>query len=112
MESFFKDFFNFLNKRNVINTGIGIIVGTQIRSITDVVVRNLINPIVNKSLPRNMELEKIEITIFDIKFKIGQILNKLLEFFIIMFIIYNIFQLQKKIEASNSIWNMFGLFNN
>lgn len=110
MKEFIKDFFNFLNKKNVITTGIGIVVGTQIRNITDVFVKNLINPIVNNSLPKNIELEKIEYEVFNIKFKIGEIINKILEFFIIMFLIYNIFILQKKIEKSKSLWNLFGLF--
>lgn len=107
---YFKEFFDFLNKRNVINTGIGIVVGTQVRTITDVIVRNLINPIVNKSLPKNIELEKIEVNLLGIKFKIGEIINKLLEFFIIMFLIYQIYRIHKEIEASKTLWNLFGLF--
>jgi large-conductance mechanosensitive channel len=107
---YFKDFINFLNKKNIINTGIGIVVGTQVRSITDVIVRNLINPIVNKSLPKHIELEKIEVYLLGIKFKIGEIINKLLEFFIIMFLIYQIYRIHKEIEASKTIWNLFGLF--
>jgi large-conductance mechanosensitive channel len=107
---YFKDFINFLNKRNIINTGVGIVVGTQVRTITDVIVRNLINPIVNKSLPKNIELEKVEVNFLGIKFKIGEIINKLLEFFLIMFLIYQIYRIHKEIEASKSIWNLFGLF--
>ena len=107
---YFKDFISFLNKRNIINTGIGIVVGTQVRTITDVIVRNLINPIVNKSLPKNIELEKVEVELIGIKFKIGEIINKLLEFFIIMFLIYQVYRIHKEIEASKTIWNLFGLF--
>jgi large-conductance mechanosensitive channel len=107
---YFKDFINFLNKKNIINTGIGIVVGTQVRTITDVIVRNLINPIVNKSLPKNIELEKVEVELFKIKFKIGEIINKLLEFFIIMFLMYQVYRIHKEIEASKTIWNLFGLF--
>jgi large-conductance mechanosensitive channel len=110
MALYFKEFFDFLNKRNVINTGIGIVVGTQVRTITDVIVRNFINPIVNKSLPKNIELEKIEVNLLGIKFKIGEIINKLLEFFIIMFLIYQIYRIHKEIEASKTLWNLFGLF--
>jgi large-conductance mechanosensitive channel len=110
MMLYFKDFINFLNKRNIINTGVGIVVGTQVRTITDVIVRNLINPIVNKSLPKNIELEKVEVNFLGIKFKIGEIINKLLEFFLIMFLIYQIYRIHKEIEASKSIWNLFGIF--
>jgi large conductance mechanosensitive channel len=110
MTDFFQDFINFLSKRNVINTGIGLIIGNQIRIITEIFVKNVINPIVNNSLPKNVKLEKIELKIFNINFKIGEIINKILEFLIIMFIIYNIFQLQKTLENSKSIWNLFGIF--
>jgi large-conductance mechanosensitive channel len=110
MMLYFKEFFDFLNKRNIINTGIGIVVGTQVRTITDIIVRNLINPIVNKSLPKNIELEKIDVNLLGIKFKIGEIINKLLEFFLIMFLIYQIYRIHKEIEASKTIWNLFGLF--
>ncbi|ULY68500.1 hypothetical protein [Chlorella virus XW01] len=111
MVLYFKDFIDFLNKRNIINTGVGIVVGTQVRTITDVIVRNVINPIVNKTLPTNIELDKIELEVLTIKFKVGEIINKLLEFFLIMYLIYQIYRIHKEIEASKSLWNLFGMFN-
>jgi large-conductance mechanosensitive channel len=104
------DFFEFLNKKNIVNTGIGIVVGTQVRNITDTVSRNIIFPIVEKSLPKDAKLKEAQIELIGIKFKIGELIIKIIESLLILFLIYVIFKINKKIEASKGLFNLFGLF--
>ena len=88
--------FKFIVSRNVLTTAIGIMMATQISSLTTVVSEAIITPILNTILGNKVkDLEKYEITIFSIKFKIGLLISKLISFFLIVFVIYNIWKLSE-----------------
>jgi large conductance mechanosensitive channel len=94
--------FKFIVSRNVLTTAIGIMMATQISALTTVVSEAIITPILNAILGTKVkDLEKYEITIFSIKFKLGLLISKLISFFLIVFVIYNIWKLsQLKINFS------------
>ena len=88
--------FKFIVSRNVLTTAIGIMMATQISSLTTVVSEAIITPILNTILGNKVkDLEKYEITIFSIKLKIGLLISKLISFFLIVFVIYNIWKLSE-----------------
>ena len=88
--------FKFIVSRNVLTTAIGIMMATQISALTTVVSEAIITPILNAILGTKVkDLEKYEITIFSIKFKIGLLISKLISFFLIVFVIYNIWKLSE-----------------
>ena len=88
--------FKFIVSRNVLTTAIGIMMATQISALTTVVSEAIITPILNGILGTKVkDLEKYEITIFSIKFKIGLLISKLISFFLIVFVIYNIWKLSE-----------------
>jgi large-conductance mechanosensitive channel len=86
----------FMVSRNVLTTAIGIMMATQISGLTIVVSEAIITPILNAILGTKVkDLEKYEITIFSIKFKLGLLISKLISFFLIVFVIYNIWKLSE-----------------
>jgi large-conductance mechanosensitive channel len=88
--------FKFIISRNVLTTAIGIMMATQISSLTTVLSEAIITPILNTILGNKVkDLEKYELTIFSIKFKIGLLISKLISFFLIVFVIYNIWKLSE-----------------
>ena len=69
---------------------------TQISALTTVVSEAIITPILNGILGTKVkDLEKYEITIFSIKLKVGLLISKLISFFLIVFVIYNIWKLSE-----------------
>ena len=88
--------FKFIVSRNVLTTAIGIMMATQISALTTVVSEAIITPILNAILGTKVkDLEKYEITIFSIKLKVGLLISKLISFFLIVFVIYNIWKLSE-----------------
>jgi large-conductance mechanosensitive channel len=88
--------FKFIVSRNVLTTAIGIMMATQISALTTVVSEAIITPILNGILGTKVkDLEKYEITIFSIKLKVGLLISKLISFFLIVFVIYNIWKLSE-----------------
>jgi large-conductance mechanosensitive channel len=88
--------FKFIVSRNVLTTAIGIMMATQISALTTVVSEAIITPILNGILgTKVIDLEKYEITIFSIKLKVGLLISKLISFFLIVFVIYNIWKLSE-----------------
>jgi large conductance mechanosensitive channel len=88
--------FKFIVSRNVLTTAIGIMMATQISALTTVVSEAIITPILNAILGTKVkDLEKYEIIIFSIKFKVGLLISKLISFFLIVFVIYNIWKLSE-----------------
>ena len=89
-------FLKFLFDRNIIQTGIGIIIASQVGKITNVIVDALINPVVKRlSVGTIDDINEWEINIFDIKIKIGLILSTIINFLLITFIVYYIWKLSQ-----------------
>lgn len=87
-------FLKFLFDRNIIQTGVGIIIATQISKLTNVVVDAFINPIVRRlSVGTIDDINNWEISMFDIKIKIGLILSTIINFLLIAIVVYYIWKL-------------------
>jgi large conductance mechanosensitive channel len=89
-------FLKFLFDKSIIQTGIGIIIATQISKITDIFVSTIINPIVNKmTMGAVNDVNKWEVTFFDINIKIGVIVSAIINFLSVAFIVYYIWKLSE-----------------
>ena len=89
-------FITFLLDKNIVQTGIGIIIATQISKLTNIFVDTIINPIVNKiTLGTVDDINQWEINLFDINIKIGIIISSIINFLLIALIIYNVWKLSQ-----------------
>lgn len=85
-------FFQFMFEKNIIITAIGFIVSTQISRLITSFIEIFVDPVVKRLTAGTVEsLQDLEITIFDVKLKIGLFLNTLFNFSITFFIIYQIY---------------------
>ncbi len=79
-------------EKNIIITAIGFIVSTQISKLITSFIEIFVDPVVKRLTVGTVEsLKDLEITIFDVKLKIGLFLNTLFNFSITFFIIYQIY---------------------
>jgi large-conductance mechanosensitive channel len=89
-------FLKFLFDKNIIQSSIGIIIASQIAKLTNLFVDTVFNPIVNRITGGTIKkYEDLTITIFDINIKIGLIMSTVINFLLIVFIIYNIWKISQ-----------------
>jgi large-conductance mechanosensitive channel len=89
-------FLNFLFNKNIIQTSIGIIVASQIGRLTNLFVDTILNPVVDRITGGSIKKhEDLTITLLDVKIKIGLIISTLINFLLIIFIVYNIWKISQ-----------------
>ena len=85
-------FFQFMFEKNIIMTAIAFIVSTQVSKLITSFIEIFVDPIIKRlSVGKVESLKDFEITIYDVKIKIGLFLNTLFAFSITFFIIYQIY---------------------
>lgn len=90
------DFIKFLFDKNIIQTGIGIIIATQISKLTNLVSEVLINPIVNRITAGTVkDINEWKITFFDIEIKIGLLISSIINFVFVVVIVFYIWKISK-----------------
>ena len=94
-------FLKFLFDRNIIQTGIGIMIAVNVNKITNVMVDAMINPIIKRlSFGAIDEITNWELELFDIKIKIGLIISTILNFLSITVFVYFIWKLSQNINTN------------
>jgi len=89
-------FLNFLFNKNIIQTSIGIIVASQIGRLTNLFVDTILNPVVDRITGGSIKKhEDLTITLLDVKIKIGLIISTIINFLLIIFIVYNIWKISQ-----------------
>jgi large-conductance mechanosensitive channel len=87
-------FFNFLFKHDIVNIGIGLILASQLGNIVKIISEELVAPIINKiTVSQTKKLEDYKITVLGMEFKIGNILIVIINFMLMLLIIYYIYKL-------------------
>lgn len=101
IQSQLNDFITFLVERKIIEMSIGFILATQINKITTIIMELFINPIINRlSFGKTKKLRDLELDLFEMNFKIGIILENIINLFIILIIIFYIWKLTKNTDLS------------
>ncbi|HSX33007.1 MAG TPA: MscL family protein [Candidatus Saccharimonadales bacterium] len=92
-------FTDFLREQSVIGIGIGLVLGTQLKTVVDSITQGLINPLTSLFLPGEKTLTEQSWTINAIgrttTVNWGSIVYQLFDFVLVAFIIYAIFKLLK-----------------
>jgi large conductance mechanosensitive channel len=111
----FADFMTFLLERNIFQTGVAFVIAAQVNKFMLDIMNSLISPIVSKALDVNSKskLENKTLRLFGIEFKIGILIMSIINFLVIMLLIFYIFKLS---NSGKSIMQQFtgkikGLFN-
>ena len=93
------NFIDFFKEKNIIQLGFAFIVSTNISSVTNSFVDNIIMPVLQKILSLTYitedELKTKTVDIFGIKFGIGQFLSSVIKFILLMYVLYIIYKFTK-----------------
>ncbi|MDO1604614.1 large conductance mechanosensitive channel protein MscL [Lactobacillus sp. YT155] len=98
MKGFLNEFKEFISKGSVVDLAVGVIVGGVFKDLTSSLVTNLINPLIGIFLGQ-VDLSSIVWKIGDANFKIGAFINSIIEFLIIMFVIFLIVKAINKMRS-------------
>jgi len=104
----FIDFFKFLNERNVLTTGIGLVIALQVNSLFANILDDLIKPVATNVVSEDINKHYIEF--YGIRFKVGHLSMSIINFIITMILIFYLYKVSKK--APSFIENMYGSITN
>ena len=94
-------FFQFLFERNIIITAIGFIVSTQISKLITSFVEIIIDPIIKRISAGTVDhLKDLEVSVYDVNFKIGLFLDTLLNFSVTFYVVYQLYSLSKSQDST------------
>lgn len=100
MSGIYRDFKDFLADNNILVTIIATLLSTNITTISKSLMNNIIIPLINIDLnndgvPDRQNLQQLVININGAKIKIGEFILTIIEFFLILIIIFTINKLSK-----------------
>lgn len=101
MKNFIKEFKEFINRGNVLDMAIGVIIGAAFKDIVNSLVENIINPIIGIFGGRNFD--QYELVLFgDATLKYGAFITTVINFLIMALVIFMIVKtmnsISKKLE--------------
>ena len=86
MKKFFGEFKSFVQKGNVLNLAVGVIIGAAFQGIVTSLTDNIISPILG--VFAGMNLDSLELNILGVKFRYGAFITSIINFFIMAFIVF------------------------
>jgi large conductance mechanosensitive channel len=97
MKGFFKEFRDFIQRGNVIDMAVGIIIGAAFKDIVDSLVDNILSPILGLFLRDDFNALAFEI--FDVKIGYGAFIMAIINFLIMAFILFLIVKAFNKVAS-------------
>lgn len=98
MKKFLNEFKEFVSKGSVVDMAVGVIVGGAFSTLTGSLVKNLINPLIGLFIGK-IDLSDMIVKVGNTNFKFGVFINSLIEFLIIMFVIFLIVKSINKMRS-------------
>ena len=96
-----KEFWQFLQKQNILSLAIAVVIGSAAKELVTSIVNNLIMPVIGIFTPSG-SWRQITITILNSDFGIGSFLGSCLDFFIIALVVFIIAQKVLKLDKDSS----------
>jgi len=87
MKNITDDFVTFMKEYGVIGLAIGVVIGNATKDLVNSVVKGLIMPLVGIFLPGG-NWQEATVQIFTAEIRVGELLNAVLDFVIIAFLVY------------------------
>lgn len=95
MKKFFSEFKEFINRGNVVDMAVGIMIGAAFKAIVDSLVNDMISPILGLFI--RSDFNDLAFSLFGVNIRIGAFIMAILNFIIIAFILFVI------VKAINSL---------
>lgn len=96
MKKFLAEFKEFINRGNVVDMAVGIMIGAAFKAIVDSLVNDIISPLIG--LLFKQDFSTLSITVWNVNLKYGAFIMAILNFVIIAFILFMIIKLMNMLR--------------
>lgn len=96
MKKFMAEFKEFINRGNVVDMAVGIMIGAAFKAIVDSLVNDIISPIIG--LLFKQDFSGLSIHVWDVELKYGAFIMAVLNFLIIAFVLFLIIKLMNSLR--------------
>lgn len=96
MKKVIQEFKEFINRGNVVDMAVGIMIGAAFKAIVDSLVNDIISPLIG--LVVREDFSALAVTLFGVDFKYGAFIMALLNFFIIAVVLFSIIKLMNTLH--------------
>lgn len=97
MKKIIGEFRDFINRGNVVDMAVGIMIGAAFKAIVDALVNNIISPLIGIIFSR--DFSDLAFTINDVTFQYGAFIMAILNFFIIAVVLFAIIKLMNVLHS-------------
>lgn len=98
----FKEFKKFIERGNVIDMAVGIVIGTAFSKIVNSIVEGLLMPIVG-AVTAGIDFSKFTVTVLNVKLSVGAVINAIISFLVIAFVMFLIVKAFNKLERKPEV---------
>ena len=91
MKKIFAEFKEFINRGNVVDMAVGIMIGAAFKAIVDALVANLISPLIG--IIFKQDFSTLHFTINEVPFYYGALIMAIINFLIVAFVLFMIIKL-------------------
>lgn len=96
MKKFMAEFKEFINRGNVVDMAVGIMIGAAFKAIVDSLVNDIISPLIG--LIFKQDFSGLSFKLWDVELKYGAFLMAVLNFLIIAFVLFMIIKLMNSLR--------------
>ena len=96
MKKFMAEFKEFINRGNVVDMAVGIMIGAAFKAIVDSLVNDIISPIIG--LLFKQDFSGLSLRLWDVELKYGAFIMAVLNFLIIAFVLFIIIKLMNSLR--------------
>ena len=97
----FKEFQEFISRGSVVDLAVGVIVGAAFNSLVSALTTYILNPLIGLFIGQ-IDLTDMKFQILGATFLIGDFINAIINFLIIMFVVFTIVKLMNKMRRDGS----------
>ena len=97
MKKFLQEFKEFINRGNVVDMAVGIMIGAAFKAIVDSLVNEIISPLIG--LVFKADFSSLALMIFGVEFKYGAFIMAVINFLIIAFVLFLIIKLMNTLHS-------------
>ena len=96
MKNFIKEFKEFINRGNVVDMAVGIMIGAAFKAIVDSLVNDIISPVIG--LLFKQDFSGLTLTLWGVELKYGAFIMAIMNFLIIAFVLFLIIKLMNSLR--------------
>ncbi len=99
MKKFIQEFKEFVNRGNVMDMAVGIMIGAAFKAIVDSLVKDILSPFIGLIFQK--DFSTLALKLFGVELRYGAFIMALVNFFIIAFVLFMVIKMMNSLQKLN-----------